>query len=171
MPNVLLEGAAALRTKCRLFEWQDDPIEEFPTLEVLLKDMNETMLAENGMGLAANQIGHTVRIFILKTGEGYSEHINPEVLSQEEIVDFEGEGCLSIPGVTVTTKRFKKLRLKWQDRQGVAHEAFFEDLRAFAVQHEIDHLDGKLYVDQLGPVKRSLVMGKHRKYLRELRRQ
>jgi peptide deformylase len=131
------------------------------------------MIAEHGMGLAANQVGWLLRIFILKdnSAEGFREYINPEVLSQEELVDFEGEGCLSIPGATANTKRFRKLSLVWQDRHGATYTDEFLDMKAFAVQHEMDHLDGKLYVDQLGPMKRSLVLGKHKKFLRELGRQ
>jgi peptide deformylase len=170
--QVLLTGSEMLRMKSRPFKWQDDPLHETLELMSLLDDMNETMIAENGMGLAANQIGYTLRIFILKdmSGRGFSEYINPEVLSEEELVTFENEGCLSIPGVTAATKRFRKLSLRWQDFQGKTHEGSFEDIGAFAVQHEMDHLDGKLYVDQLGPVMRSLVLKKHKKHVRALRR-
>jgi peptide deformylase len=140
------------------------------TLSNVLNVMNDAMLAENGMGLAANQIGYPIRIFILKKENSYEEYINPEVLSQEDLGTFEGEGCLSIPGVSAITKRYRRLRLRWQDRQGTTHEDDFENLQAFAVQHEMDHLNGKLYIDQFGPVKRQLMLSKHRKHLRELGR-
>jgi peptide deformylase len=136
----------------------------------LLDTMHETMVAEQGIGLAANQIGHSVQVFILKRDDTYDEFINPEILSQEELIDFEGEGCLSIPGTSGTTKRYRKLRLKWQDKHGHFKEDDFADMRAFAVQHEMDHLNGKLYVDQFGPMKRTLVLDKHKKFLREARR-
>lgn len=174
--RVVLEGSSVLRTKCPAY-----PLEKIHEimaastngdLNALLLDMHQTMVAENGMGLAANQVGWLLRIFILKDNSlnGHCEYINPEVMSQEELVDFEGEGCLSIPGVTANTKRFNKLKLVWQDRLGTTHTGDFEGMKAFAVQHEMDHLNGKLYVDQFGPIKKSLVLGKHKKYLRELGR-
>jgi peptide deformylase len=132
--------------------------------------MNETMKAEGGIGLAANQIGHSLRIFILKREATYDEYINPKILSKKELVDFEGEACLSIPGVSAITKRYRGLELEWTDKNGTKKSEAFEGLKAFAIQHEMDHLDGKLYIDQFGPVKRSLLLGKHIKYLREMRR-
>jgi len=139
-------------------------------IENLLKEMHETMVAERGIGLAANQIGRSLRIFIKKDGDSFKEFINPKILSKEELVDFEGEGCLSIPGTSATTQRYRKLTLTWQDRTGTTHEGQFEDMDAFAVQHEIDHLDGKLYVDQFKPLKRDMVVKKHKKYLKLSRR-
>lgn len=135
-------------------------------VDSLLKDMNDTMEKENGIGLAANQIGHSVRIFILKTPDGYQEYINPEIVSQDELVDFDNEGCLSIPGTFAKTKRYKKLRLKWVNKLGIKMEDDFTDMQAFAVQHEMDHLDGKLYIDQLGQIKKELVINKHKKFMR-----
>ena len=169
----MLEGSGILRTKCEAMPLDviKGKLADY-TLDKLFIDMYQTMIAEKGIGLAANQIGHALRIFILKDPrrpQGYMEYINPEVLSQEELVDFENEGCLSIPGTSATTERFKKLKLRWLDRSGTTHEEAFEDLNAFAVQHEMDHIDGKLYIDQLGPVKRSMVLRKHKKFLREQR--
>lgn len=176
--KVLLEGSSILRTKCPAM-----PIDTIKgllvtgkgpeyTLDVFLTDMHQTMIAESGMGLAANQIGWLLRIFVLKnkTSTGYDEYINPEVLSEEELVTFENEGCLSIPGASANTQRFNKLKLQWSDRQGTRLEGYFEGMDAFAVQHEMDHLNGKLYIDQLGPVKRSMVLKKHKKYVRAVRK-
>ncbi len=154
-----------------------DPVLRKPCLEVspsedpmfiigLLETMNETMKAEAGIGLAANQIGHSLRIFILKREDSYQEFINPAVIMYGDIVAFEGEGCLSIPGASATTQRFATVKLSWLDKNGIKNEALFEGMEAFAVQHEMDHLNGKLYIDQFGPMKRELVLGKHRKYLR-----
>lgn len=167
MPNkVLLAGDTALRQVCLPANLEDFPDPH----EGLLNAMYETMLAENGIGLAANQIGYHFRIFILKeeSPRGYTEYINPEILSQTNLVDFEGEGCLSIPGVSATTKRYKSIQLAWFTRDGIRIEGGFTDMRAFAIQHEMDHLNGKLYVDQFGPLKRDLVMTKHRKFLKGL---
>src|SRR5579884_3074357 len=127
MPErVRLINDPVLRKKCA-------DVTGFGYMQPILDAMHETMLAENGIGLAANQIGHSLRIFILKRDETYDEYVNPEILSQEELVDFEGEGCLSIPGTSGTTKRYRKLRLKWQDKNGLFKEDDFVDMRAFAV--------------------------------------
>jgi peptide deformylase len=141
-----------------------------PLVASLLDDMNETMKAEGGIGLAANQIGYSVRAFILKEGESFREFINPEIIEQSDLVTFEAEGCLSIPGVVAKTQRYKRLKLTWLDKLGTKNEEEFIDMKAFAVQHEMDHLNGKLYLDQFGPVKRSMIIGKHKKYLRALGR-
>jgi len=137
----------------------------------LLASMFETMKAENGRGLAANQIGHSVRIFILKDEESYKAYINPEILVQEDLVDFQGEACLSIPGISAVTKRYRKVILKWISTDGDIKIKPFHDIDAFAVQHEMDHLAGKLYIDQFGPVRQGLLLGKHKKYLKEIGRQ
>ena len=140
------------------------------SIQGLLDLMYETMTAENGIGLAANQIGHSDMVFILKDGDSYKEYVNPEILSQEELVDFENEGCLSIPGVVAKTKRYRKVKLQYSTKDGVVVQKDFEDIGAFAVQHEIDHLNGKLYIDQFGPVKKDMTLRKHKKFLREIGR-
>jgi peptide deformylase len=136
------------------------------SVDGLLVRMYDVMIAEGGIGLAANQVGDPVRVFILKTIDSYKEYINPEILSQEDLVPFEGEGCLSIPGTSGTTKRFKQLKLAWYDKSGIKTESSFSDMEAFAIQHEMDHLNGKLYIDQFGPLKREMTLSKHRKYLK-----
>jgi len=166
MPEqVRLISDPILRKKC-------EPVDLSQTVFIqgLLYSMSESMKAEKGIGLAANQIGYSVRVFIKKDGETYAEFINPEILSQEELVDFEGEACLSIPGTFATTKRYRKLKLAWFTKDGTKKEGEFFNLDAFAVQHEMDHLNGKLYVDQFGPLKKDMVVGKHRKFLREMGR-
>ena len=132
----------------------------------LIETMNEAMKALNGMGLAANQIGQAVQIFILKKGDSYTEHINPEVTEQSDLVTFEKEGCLSIPGAYGSTKRYNKIGLTWVDRHGIKSQGTFEGIDAFAVQHEMDHLNGKLYVDQLSPLMRKMTLKKHTKFLK-----
>jgi peptide deformylase len=154
----------------------NDPVLRKPTSPVDLLDMtsmpglldmmHDTMKAEGGIGLAANQIGHSISVFILKKDDSFQEYINPEILGQEDLVPFEGEGCLSIPGTNAITKRFKHVKLAWYDKNGIRIEGSFEGLQAFAVQHEMDHLNGKLYTDQLSPLKRDMVLSKHRKFLK-----
>jgi peptide deformylase len=133
----------------------------------LIETMNETMVASNGLGLAANQIGQPVQVFILKDGDSYREYINPEILSKDELVTFDREACLSIPGAYGPTKRYRCINLAWVDKNGLRYEGYFEDLKAFAVQHEMDHLLGRLYIDQYSPLMRKLTLKKHRKFLKE----
>jgi peptide deformylase len=177
--KILLAGDPRLRTECETISIEDirlglagDSPDVEETLEELLADMHETMQANNGMGLAANQIGYMFRLFIMLDSDpkGYREYFNPEVISQEEEVSFDNEGCLSIPGVTAKTKRFRKLTLQWQDKEGTTHKGAFEDIRAFAVQHEMDHINGKLYIDQFSLLERRHLVKKHEKYMRNLRR-
>ena len=160
--NVRLITDPILRKVCEPADLVNDPM----FILGLLENMNETMRAENGIGLAANQIGFSLRVFILKREKAYEEYINPEIVSQSDLVDFEGEACLSIPGAFSKTKRYAKVSLTWLTRDGTKREGTFSDMQAFAIQHEMDHLNGKLYVDQLGPLKRDLVISKHRKFLR-----
>jgi peptide deformylase len=159
--KVRLLSDPVLRKKCEQVDTSDATF-----LEGLLDAMHETMKAEDGIGLAANQIGMPVQVFILKDGESYKEYINPRFEWWDEPVVFATEACLSIPGTFAPTDRFNRCELSWQDRKGNACKGTFEGLQSFAVQHEMDHLLGKLYIDQLKPLRRDMVLSKHRKYLR-----
>lgn len=112
----------------------------------LLDDMHETLSTANGVGLAAPQVGFLKRICIIDAGEGYYELINPEILetsgSQRDV-----EGCLSCPNEWGYVTRPMKVRFKAQNRNGMWYEKDVEGLFARAVCHEVDHLDGKLFVD------------------------
>jgi peptide deformylase len=166
--KVRLVGDPALSTLCAEVAPEQLSAEK---LSPLIQSMTETMRAENGVGLAANQIGHTIRLFILRNEDGsVSEYVNPVILGADELVPFQGEGCLSIPGVSTTTKRYNNLTLYWLDRNGKEHKQDFKGMRAFAVQHEMDHLNGKLYLDLFGPVKRDLIMRKYKKSLKQVGR-
>lgn len=158
----------------------NDPILRQPTALVtrdqldyvksLVPEMTKLMLAEEGAGLAANQVGISMRFYIVKDGEDVKLVINPEIVSIGEMLPFK-EGCLSIPGASADTKRAQELKLRYLDEHFLEKEQEYKGFDAAAVQHEIDHLDGKLYVDQLGPLKRSMVLDKHRKYLKMKGRQ
>lgn len=133
-----------------------------PELQRLIDDMFETMYAEPGVGLAATQIGVALSLAVMDTSEdkkGQLVLINPEILSREDLQDME-EGCLSVPDVRDTVKRYNKLRFRAQDRKGQSYEMEAEGLFAQCVQHELDHLDGKLYIDYLSPLKRERIKKK-----------
>ena len=117
-------------------------------LSVLLDDMADTMYEADGVGLAAPQVGVLKRCVVIDVGEGLIELVNPEVLVAEgEVVDVEG--CLSVPGRRATVARPEKVRVHAQDRDGNHIELEGEGLLARCLCHEIDHLDGVLYVDKM----------------------
>jgi len=139
------------------------PVTDFgPALQKLIEDMAETMYAAPGVGLAATQIGEPVRLFIVDTATGDDEpsdlrvFVNPEILERHGDVRWE-EGCLSFPGVHEEIDRAERVKVRAQDRDGAAFELEADGLLAVAIQHEHDHLDGKLMVDHLGLIKRRLV--------------
>lgn len=153
-----------LRVSCK--EVQMGEADYVGFISTLLLEMNETMKAESGIGLAANQIGFPVRVFILKKDDSYEEYINPEMLAFEEQTILKDEGCLSVPGVSADTTRWNKVKLSWLTKNGIRKEEEFTGMQAFAIQHEMDHLNGKLYVDQFSSLKRELIVKKHKKFVK-----
>lgn len=157
MKKIKLLDDPSLRKIC-------EPVTDEEDLSDLLNNMHQVMLDKFGIGLAANQIGVCKRVFILKEDQHYSVFINPEIVSlSEDVIDFDGEGCLSIPGTSATTKRHKTLKLRWKDEQGKINEMEFTGIKSIAIQHEMDHLNGKLYIDQLGPLRRKFIIDKFNK--------
>jgi peptide deformylase len=117
-----------------------------PNIHKLLDDMAETMYAANGVGLAAPQVGINKRVIVVDVGEGIIEMINPEIISMEG-EQIGPEGCLSIPGLTGEVKRAMKCKVRALDRHGNEFEMEGEGLLARAFQHEVDHLNGVLFID------------------------
>lgn len=113
----------------------------------LLDNMRDTMYAFDGVGLAAPQIGVSKRIIVVDTGDKLWEIINPEIISHEGLMT-TSEGCLSVPGTVGRVNRAKKVVVKGMDRQGEEFTIEAADLLAKAFQHEIDHLDGILFIDK-----------------------
>lgn len=140
-------------------------------LNDLLHSMHQVMLQCNGVGLAANQIGRYERVFITRSDSagGYRCFINPVILSNSESTEELDEGCLSIPGVFSKTVRYKTVEVQWFDQEWVQHVDHFEGLMAQIIQHEVDHLNGVLYVDRFKPLKKQLLINKHRKYIKKSR--
>ncbi len=117
-------------------------------LHQLLDDMADTMVEADGVGLAAPQVGILKRCCVIDVGDGLIELVNPEIVWIEgEVVDVEG--CLSVPGRRATVARPEKVRVRAQDRKGKPIEIEGEGLLARCLCHEIDHLDGVLYVDKM----------------------
>ncbi len=135
-------GAQELRGKSR-------PITRFDTrLALILRDMADTMYEANGVGLAAPQVGILRRLVVIDVGEGLMELVNPEIIAAEGECGMV-EGCLSVPGRRGFVTRSEKVTLKAQDKTGKPFEVVADGLLARAIQHEIDHLDGILYVDKM----------------------
>jgi peptide deformylase len=141
-------------------------------LRQLVADMAETMAANNGAGLAAIQVAAPVRLFIVEGHvAGGAEDSPPKVFINPEIVEISeesqtgDEGCLSFPGIYVPVKRGMRAKVRARDLDGNVFEAEGEGLYARALQHETDHLNGRLLIDQVGPVKREIIKRKLRKDL------
>jgi peptide deformylase len=138
---------------------------------VLIKDMLETMYAAPGIGLAATQVGVDQRVIVVDVSEDGDEplaFINPEILSQEG-TEVMQEGCLSVPGVYEDVERAERIRVRALDRDGRQVEFDADGLLAVCIQHEIDHLNGKLFVDYLSELKRKRIKKRIEKEERELK--
>ena len=139
------------------------PVTDFgPELQTLVDDMAETMYAAPGVGLAAPQIGVAKRLFIVDVATGEDEPSDLRVFVNPVIVERHGEivweeGCLSFPGVHEEIDRAERVKVRAQDRSGATFELEAEGLLAVAIQHEHDHLEGKLMVDHLGMLKKRMV--------------
>ena len=153
-----------------------DPVTEI-TAEVkqLAEDMLETMYDAPGIGLAAPQVGVTKRLLVMDCiKEGPPEPmvlINPVLLWSSEDLSTYDEGCLSIPDQYAEVKRPASVTVRWTGLDGAEDERTFDGLWATCVQHEMDHLEGKLFIDYLGPLKRQMITRKMEKLKRERARQ
>ena len=142
----------------------------------LADDMLETMYAAPGIGLAAPQIGVLSRIIVMdceKNDDADPNPIimfNPEIVAHSEETNVYEEGCLSIPEHYAEVTRPKEVEVAWIDRNGAIQKRGFDGLWATCVQHEIDHLNGKLFIDYIGVMKRQLITRKMQKFKREVAR-
>ena len=150
---------------------ESEPVETFDReLQELARDMLETMYSAPGIGLAAPQVGVNLRLLVVDVSAG-EERGNQIILVNPEIIEAEGEqkgeeGCLSIPGFTAMVNRPQWIRIAGQDLRGEPLELEAEDLLARALCHEVDHLDGVLYLDRISFFKRDLIKRKIRKMIR-----
>ena len=135
-------------------------------IRTLIDDMIETMYAERGIGLAAPQVNVSKRIVVINVSENRDQPIaliNPEIISTEDEIMDMMDGCLSIPDSFAPTQRFRYLKVKALDRNGDEIELEAADLFAGCIQHELDHLNGKLFIDHLSPLKRQRIEKKQKK--------
>ncbi len=161
-----------------ILKYGDNPLHEkaaivdavTPDIEALVDDMIETMYAAPGVGLAAPQVGVPLRIFVIDVSVGRDPNgllvmINPEFVERDG-VQLEEEGCLSVPGFNATVMRPMRAVVKALNREGQEYQHEGTGLLARAFQHEMDHLDGTLFVDRLRGIKRDLIVRKIRKLSR-----
>ncbi len=150
------------------------PVEAFDdTLQMLIDDMFETMYAAPGIGLAAIQVGVPKRLLVIDLQEKNEEtgatireprvFINPEILETSEEVTVYNEGCLSVPDQYADVERPATVRARWLDREGKSHEQELDEMLATCLQHEMDHLEGILFIDRLSKLKRDMVLKKLQK--------
>jgi peptide deformylase len=156
--SIVKYGAAVLRLPAK-------PVTDFDeTLQKLIDDMVDTMYAAPGVGLAANQVGVSKRLMLidLSVGKRRGElhvFINPEIIESEGEIT-EEEGCLSIPDFVEVVTRPERVKLRYLDREGVERTMWGEGLMARAMCHEIDHLEGRLFVDRLRGYKKDRILKK-----------
>jgi len=154
---------ARLRTKAIPVAAVDDAIRR------LIDDMFETMYAAPGIGLAASQVDVHKRLLVMDISEDRKQPltlINPEIIRRDGVEETE-EGCLSVPGIFEKVRRAGSIKVRALDRNGIAFEVDADGLLAVCIQHEMDHLDGKLFVDYLSELKRTRIRSKLEKERKE----
>jgi len=139
------------------------------TIAKLIKDMSDTMYDAPGVGLAATQVNQHIQLIVIDTSETKDDLlvlINPKIIAKSGIQDFE-EGCLSVPGVYESVTRAEKITVEALDRNGKTFKLDAEGLQGVCIQHEMDHLLGKVFVEYLSPLKRNRIKNKMLKLSRD----
>jgi peptide deformylase len=153
-----------LRLKAKEVDVFDDE------LKVLVEDMAETMWDAPGIGLAAPQVAQSMRVIVVDVTENPEEEKKFMALVNPEIIEHQGtqvdeEGCLSVPELTAQVQRYKKITVNYRTEDGESKQLIAEDRFAVVLQHEIDHLNGVLFIDHLSPLKRNLYKKKRKKMM------
>lgn len=161
--NVLTIPDKRLRIKAKPVSVIDDNIRK------ILDDMVETMYAEEGCGLAAPQVNISLRLVVIDVGatpgeEGtFFKMVNPEIFWHSDETNVCKEGCLSVPEQRAEVTRPKSIKVRYLNEWGIEHTIENDEFLATCIQHEIDHLDGKLYIDYLSTLKRNIIINKVKK--------
>lgn len=143
---------------------------DYPEIKQLVADMFETLTQADGCGLAAPQIGKSIRLFVVdgsELGEDYPDcvnfkkaFINPEIIEESEETAVYSEGCLSLPGISENVTRPKTIVIRYQDEDFNEHEETYTGFQARIIEHEYDHLEGNVFTDRISPIRRQFVKGK-----------
>ncbi len=148
-----LLGSPVLRQRADEVAQVDDGVRAF------IQDLFDTMRASKGVGLAANQVGDTRRVCVVETDDGHSYAlVNPVIVERDTATIKEEEGCLSIPDIYAEVERNARVVVEAMDEHGATRRIEGTGLLSRAIQHEIDHLDGILFVDRVGPIKRRFLL-------------
>ena len=147
-----------------------DITKDYPDLDRFLADLWETMYEADGVGLAAPQVGRNIRVFVVDASVNADEDprlagfrttfINARIYERSGEVVLYGEGCLSLPRLNEDVSRPERIRIRYVDEHFVEHDEEYDGFAARVIQHEYDHLDGKLFVDRLSPLRKTLIKGK-----------
>lgn len=149
----------------------EDITPDYPELETFINDMWETLAESEGIGLAAPQVGKSIRVVVIDLdpiSEDYPEYkdfrrvyINPHIIEYDESkTDSMEEGCLSLPAIHEKVTRSKRIHVQWLDEQMQPHDEWVEGYLARVMQHEFDHLEGKVFVDRVSPLRKQLIKSK-----------
>ena len=149
----------------------EDITPEYPQLKELVNDMWETLAASEGIGLAAPQIGKSIRLVVIDLDvisedmpeyKGFRQvYVNPHIKEFDDTkTDTSEEGCLSLPAIHEKVVRPTRIRVEWDDEQFQHHDEWIEGYLARVMQHEFDHLDGKMFVDRVSPLRKQLIKSK-----------
>lgn len=170
---IYVYGSSVLRTECK------DIDRDYPELGKLISDMFETTTAANGVGLAAPQIGLPIRLFCVDLTEWEDDpdaqnmtentrrtFINAEIYERSDDQEPFKEGCLSLPGINEDVLRPSKIRVRYRDENFVLQDREFDGMWARVIQHEYDHIHGKVFTDHLQPLRKSLIKSKLAKMTR-----
>ena len=167
-----------IETPDPLLRRKSSPVEKVtPELQALIDDMFETMYDAPGIGLAAIQVGVPIRLLVIDLQEPEEEEgepvrrpmvfINPEVVDASDTLQVYNEGCLSVPEMYAEVERPDHIRARWLDRDGKPHDEELDGLLAICLQHEMDHLEGVLFIDHLSRLKRDMILKKLAKARKE----
>ena len=165
--KIIIEPDPLLRKKCKSLEKVDDEVKK------LMNDMLETMYAAPGIGLAAVQVGILKRLIVIDISKNKEKKnpiflINPEIIFKSKNTSIYEEGCLSLPGHFAEIERPEECHIKYIDYEGKKKEMKANGLLATCIQHEIDHLNGKLFIDYLSKLKKDMIIKKLVKHKKEL---
>ena len=161
---IYIYGSAVLRKE------SEDIAKEYPELDSCLENLGETMYEADGVGLAAPQVGRNIRVFVVDASvnahkdpslAGFKKtFINAHIYERSDDAVPHEEGCLSLPGINEQVERPSRIKIRYVDENFVEHDEVFDGFAARVVQHEYDHLDGKLFIDHVSPLRRTLLKGK-----------
>ena len=159
------ENDPILKSKSIDFDFGNPPLDANEFASTLV----ETCRIKNGYGLAANQCGYALRVFVMGAGEEFIACFNPKILSSSTEESMIAEGCLSFPMLALKVSRPKEIEVEYYDWNGEKHEATFEGLSSHIFQHELDHLNGIVYTSRVKPLALSMGMKKRNKAAKNLR--